>query len=81
MRQDEIDRAIILIYQSRNAHGFVNYSQPVDALDKLPMEGLEELMNVYRNRIAQIELEIKDREFEGMNRFSRRYYEGEINVR
>ena len=27
-RQSEIDRGLILIYKSRNAHGFVNFTLP-----------------------------------------------------
>jgi len=77
VRKDEIDRAIILIYRSRNAHGFVNFSQPITALDNLPMEGLEELVSVYQNRVAEVEKEIEWRKVEDMPVYSRKHYEDE----
>lgn len=75
MRQDEINRAIILIYRSRNAHDFVNYSMPGDALDKLPMAGLLELQQLYKNLEQSIVREVAQREKDGMPFYSREHYE------
>lgn len=43
MTQDEIDRAIILIYRSNRSDQAVNYVRPAGWLDKLSIPGLEEL--------------------------------------
>lgn len=77
MRKDEIDRAIILIYKSRNAHGFINYSRPVDALDSLPMEAIRELKTTYDNLSNQISEEIDRRVRLGQTVYSPNHYEGE----
>lgn len=43
MTQDEIDRAIILIYRSRRSDQVVNFVRPAGWLDNLSVDGLEEL--------------------------------------
>lgn len=43
MTQDEIDRAIILIYRSNRSDQAVNFVRPAGWLDKLSVAGLEEL--------------------------------------
>ena len=43
MTQDEIDRAIILIYRSRRSDQVVNFVRPAGWLDGLSVAGLEEL--------------------------------------
>ncbi len=45
MTQDEIDRALILFYRSRNADQAVNYVRPAGWLDQLSSAGLLELQD------------------------------------
>lgn len=74
MKQSEIDRALILFYRSNNAHDFINYSKPATALDKLPMEGLEEFAAILGNQQKAIEAEISRRLEIGQDKYSPEWY-------
>ena len=74
MRQSEIDRALVLVYRSNNAHGYTNWSRPNGAMDKLPMVGLEEYarsLEVLRNDVLK---EIERRKSIGQVKFSPDWY-------
>lgn len=45
MTQDEIDRALILFYRSRNADQNVNYVRPAGWLNQLSRDGLLEMQD------------------------------------
>ena len=74
-RQDEIDRMILMFYLSRNSSGYTNWKRPIDWLDNLPMEGLNELSELFDSLRAEVEAEKKQRIEDGMPRYSRRWYE------
>lgn len=74
-RQDEIDRMIVMLYVSRNSHGFTNYTRPADWLDGLPMAGLEELQADFERMAGEVVDEIAQRKTDGIPRFSRRWHE------
>ena len=74
-RQDEIDRMIVMLYLSRNSHGFTNYTRPAGWLDKLPMAGLEELQADFERMAGEVVSEIEHRKLDGMPRYSRRWHE------
>lgn len=42
-KQSEIDRMLVLLYRSNNAHDFVNFVRPANWLSTLPVVGLREL--------------------------------------
>lgn len=67
MKQSDIDRALILIYRSNNAHGWTNYRRPIDATDPLPMKGLLEyagmLSNLRDDVIREMDRRVKVGEF------------------
>jgi hypothetical protein len=74
-RQDEIDRMIVMIYISRNSAGFTNYTRPAGWLDKLPMEGLEELQRDFERMAKEVSEEMKQRIADGIPRYSRRWHD------
>lgn len=74
-RKDEIDRMIVLLYHSRNAHGYVNFSRYIDWMDKLPMAGLEELEAMFENMAGDVRREIEKRHSDGIEVYSREYAE------
>ena len=76
-RKDEIDRMLVLLYRSSNAHGYTNFSRPIDWLDKLPMAGLEELDAMLENFRVDVQEEMARRLADGMPRYSREHYETE----
>jgi hypothetical protein len=64
MKQDEVDRCLVLIYQSRNNAMHVNYSIPCDRVDRhcqLP-DAKSELVNVLRTLADDIERKYPSRE-------------------
>jgi len=74
MKQSEIDRALVLVYRSNNAHDYTNWTKPCDAMDKLPMIGLEEYarsLEVLRNDVLE---EIERRKAIGQVKFSVDWY-------
>lgn len=80
-KKSQIDRMLILIYLSNNAHGYTNFTRPVDWLDKLPMVGLAELSSMLSHFKADVEHEMTKRKDEGMPKFSRRYYQDQEDER
>lgn len=74
-RQSEIDRMIVLLYRSSNAHGFTNYTRYSDWLDKLPMDGLHELSAMFENMRQDVEREVAQRIADGMPVYPREWYE------
>ncbi len=74
-RKDEIDRMIILLYHSRSAHGYVNFSRYIDWLDSLPMAGLEELESMFEGMADELRREIEQRNADGIEVYSREYSE------
>ncbi|WP_176056666.1 hypothetical protein [Brucella intermedia] len=77
MRQSEIDRALVLIYRSNNAHDYVNFSRPINAMDKLPMVGLEEYANMLTCLQEDVQQEIARRQKLGQAVYSVEYYESQ----
>ncbi|WP_155269214.1 hypothetical protein [Brucella anthropi] len=75
MRQSEIDRALVLLYRSNNAHDYVNFVRPIDAMDKLPMVGLEEYSVMLERLREDVEAEIARRREAGQTVYSVEYYE------
>ena len=73
--KDEIDRMIVMLYLSRNSHGFTNYTRSAGWLDKLPMAGLEELKADFERMAGEVAAEMDQRNADGMPRYSRRWYE------
>ena len=74
MKQSEIDRALVLVYRSNNAHGYTNWSKPMGAMDSLPMVGLEEYvrsLEVLRNEVLR---EISRRKTIGQIKYSPEWY-------
>ena len=76
-RQDEINRMFLMLYHSRNSQGYTNFVRPAGWLDKLPMVGLVELSSMLSHFKADVEHEIKQREADGMPRYSREWYESQ----
>lgn len=74
MRQSEIDRALVLIYRSNNAHDYTNWSKPADAMDHLPMEGLEEYARTLEVLREDVLREIERRKEIGQDRYSPNWY-------
>lgn len=74
-RKDEIDRIIVLLYHSRNSHGHVNFNRPADWLDKLAMEGLEELQADFERMAGEVGAEIEQRKADGIPKYSRRWHD------
>jgi hypothetical protein len=74
-RKDEIDRMIVLLYRSRNSHGYTNFSRSIDWMDKLPMAGLEELEAMFENMAGEVRAEIEKRHDDGIEVYSREYAE------
>lgn len=77
MKQDEIDRALLLFYRSRNEHDYIDFVREICWLDNLPMKGLKELVSLMKSITFDVEEEIARREKEGMLVYSRKYYENE----
>lgn len=73
-KQSEIDRRLVLFYRSNNAHGFTNFSRPIDWLDKLPMAGLEEFSRMLSGFKSDVDAEIAKRNKDGMPKYSRAYH-------
>ena len=76
-KKDQIDRMLVLLYRSNNAHGFTNFTRPIDWLDKLPMAGLEELARMFELMRGDVSLEMEARHAEGMHRYSREWHENQ----
>ncbi len=74
MKQSEIDRALVLVYRSNNAHGYTNWSKPADAMDKLPMVGLEEYARSLEVLREDVLREIDRRKSIGQDRYSPEWY-------
>ena len=74
-RKDEIDRMIVMLYRSNNAHGFVNFTRPAGWMDKLPMGGLAELQHFFKIMSDEIQVETSQRLKDDMPIYSRDYYE------
>lgn len=74
-KKDQIDRMIVMLYRSRNAHGYTNFTRPIDWMDRLPMAGLDELSAMFENMAADVQREIEERKADGMPKYSRQYYE------
>lgn len=74
MKQSEIDRALVLLYRSNNAHDEVNFARPADAMDYLPMRGLEEYAAVLDRLRKDVEVEIARRRRDGQPRYSPNWY-------
>ena len=74
MKQSEIDRALVLIYRSNNAHDEVNFARPVGAMDYLPMSGLKEYSDMLSRLREDVEAEIARREREGQPYYSPTWY-------
>lgn len=54
MRQDEIDRAVLLVYKTRNT-GWFNFSQYTHELKEMPFEARKEYARLLRVLAADIE--------------------------
>lgn len=74
MKQSEIDRALVLVYRSNNAHDEVNFARPAGAMDYLPMCGLKEYASMLERLREDVEAEIARREREGQPRYSPNWY-------
>lgn len=74
MKQSEIDRALVLIYRSNNAHDEVNFARPAGAMDYLPMSGLEEYAAMLEHLRNDVEAEITLRKRKGQLRYSPNWY-------
>lgn len=75
MKQSEIDRALVLVYRSNNAHSEVNFARPVGAMDHLPMSGLEEYASLLDHLRSDVEAEIESRKRKGQLRYSPYWYD------
>ena len=62
MRQDEIDRALILVYASNNAHMWANYVIPNERMCKFTSSPIakKELVKMLRNLADHIEKDYPD---------------------
>jgi len=76
-RKDEIDRMIVLLYRSNNSQGYINFSRPIDWLDKLPMKGLEEFQSILEGMVEDVRREIVKRNEDGIEVYSREWAERE----
>lgn len=76
-KKDQIDRMIVLLYRSNNAHGYTNFTRPISWLDKLPMEGLDELDRMFEVMREDVQREIEQRKADEMPRYSREWYESQ----
>ena len=76
-KKDQIDRMLILFYRSSNAHGYTNFTRPIDWLDKLPMAGLEELARMFEVMREDVLREMEARHAEGIHRYSRERHESQ----
>lgn len=74
MKQSEIDRMLVLIYRSNNAHDYINFTRPYGWLDKLPMAGLEELNATFDAMNQDVAEEIQRRRSIGMTQYSPAHY-------
>lgn len=74
-KQSEIDRMLVLLYRSSNAHDFTNFVRPAGWLDKLPMAGLEELERMFEVMREDVRQEIEQRRADGIERYSREWAE------
>lgn len=54
MRQDEIDRAVLLVYKTRNT-GYFNFSQTTFELKDMPLEARKEYAHLLRTLARDIE--------------------------
>lgn len=76
-RKSEIDRMLVLLYRSSNSQGYVNFSRPIDWMDKLPMAGLEELDRMFEVMRDDVAREIEARKSEGITKYSREWHESQ----
>lgn len=74
-KQSEIDRMIVLLYHSNNAHDYTNFVRPAGWLDGLPMAGLEELARMFEVMREDVDREVKQRKMDGIDKYSREYAE------
>lgn len=74
-KKDKIDRAIVLIYRSRNAHGETNFARPISWIDGLSMCGLQELERMFASMQREVLSEMEFRKSNGMPKFPRKWYE------
>lgn len=75
LRQSEIERALVLVYRSNNAHDAVNFARPAGSTDFLSMNGLKEYAEMLDRLREDVENEIKRREGIGQTVYSPRWYE------
>ena len=54
MRQDEIDRGVLLVYKTRNT-GYFNFSQTTFELRAMPLEARKEYAHLLRTLAKDIE--------------------------
>ena len=54
MRQDEIDRGVLLVYKTRNT-GYFNFSQTTFELRAMPLEARKEYARLLRTLAKDIE--------------------------
>jgi hypothetical protein len=79
-KQTEIDSMLVLIYRSRNAQDYVGFVRPAGWLDKLPMDGLDELAGVLEALKADVEAEISRRKRVGQTTYPLGEYVGDKAV-
>lgn len=79
--QSEIDRMIVLLYRSNNAHDYTNFVRPAGWLDKLPMRGLYELEVMLERMRDDVSKEIEQRKTDGIPVYSREYHEQDVQER
>lgn len=81
VKKDKLDRMLVLLYRSNNAHGYTNFARPIDWMDKLPMVGLDELSAMFENMRRDVLREIEQRKADGIPKFSRAYHESQEEER
>lgn len=79
-KQSEIDRMLVLLYRSNNAHDFVNFTRPYGWLDGLPMAGLDELSALLDSMKADVAAEAARRQKVGQTTYPLGEYVGEKAV-
>lgn len=76
-KQSEIDRILVLLYRSNNAHDFVNFTRPYGWLDLLPMAGLDELEALLGSMKDDVAAEVLRRQRVGQTTYPLGEYVGE----
>ena len=78
--QSEIERMLVLLHRSNSASDYVDYSRPAGWLDKLPMDGLDELAGVLDALKADVAGEISRRKKVGQTTYPLGEYVGDKAV-